>query len=121
MNGTDDGPVSQQEVLDAMRASHLLVSSSYDFDNQPMVMLEAAASGLPVLFCDPDLGEVEPPGGGFLADTPDAAGISALVAKIRREPHLITAASAAMIRGRAQIEQRVDPIIAVYESAMSTC
>jgi len=42
------------------------------------------------------------------------------VAKIRREPHLITAASAAMIRGRAQIEQRVDPIIAVYESAMST-
>lgn len=120
MNGTDDGPVSQQEVLDAMRASHLLVSSSYDFDNQPMVMLEAAASGLPVLFCDPDLGEVEPPGGGFLADTPDAAGISALVAKIRREPHLITAASAAMIRGRAQIEQRVDPIIAVYESAMST-
>jgi len=114
------GSVSQQEVLDAMRASHLLVSSSYDFDNQPMVMLEAAASGLPVLFCDPDLGEVVPPGGGFLTGTPDAAGISALVAKIRREPHLITAASAAMIRGRAQIEQRVDPIIAVYESAMST-
>ncbi len=114
------GSVSQQEVLDAMRASHLLVSSSYDFDNQPMVMLEAAASGLPVLFCDPDLGEVVPPGGGFLTETPDAAGISALVARIRREPHMITAASAAMIRGRAQIEQRVDPIIAVYESAMST-
>lgn len=114
------GSVSQQEVLDAMRASHLLVSSSYDFDNQPMVMLEAAASGLPVLFCDPDLGEVVPPGGGFLTDTPDAAGISALVARIRREPHMITAASAAMIRGRAQIEQRVDPMIAVYESAMST-
>lgn len=114
------GSVSQQEVLDAMRASHLLVSSSYDFDNQPMVMLEAAASGLPVLFCDPDLGEVVPPGGGFLTDTPDAAGISALVARIRREPHMITAASAAMIRGRAQVEQRVDPMIAVYESAMST-
>ncbi len=114
------GSVSQQEVLDAMRASHLLVSSSYDFDNQPMVMLEAAASGLPVLFCDPDLGEVVPPGGGFLTETADAAGISALVARIRREPHMITAASAAMIRGRAQIEQRVDPIIAVYESAMST-
>ncbi len=44
------GSVSQQEVLDAMRTSHLLVSSSYDFDNQPMVMLEAAASGLP---CSP--------------------------------------------------------------------
>ena len=113
------GSVSQHEVLDAMRASHVLVSTSYDFDNQPMVMLEAAASGLPVLFCDPDLREVLPPGGGFLADTPDAAGITALVAGLQRDPRAIATASAAMIRGRAQIEQRADPVIAVYESAMS--
>ncbi len=114
------GSVSQQEVLDAMRASHLLVSTSYDFDNQPMVMLEAAASGLPVLLCDPDLGEVIPPGGGFVADTPDAEGITALVARLRSRPEAITAASAAMIRGRDRIGQRVDPVIAVYESAMSS-
>lgn len=113
------GSVSQREVLDAMRASHLLVSSSYDFDNQPMVMLEAAASGLPVLFCDPDLGEVVPPGGGFLTDTPDAAGIAALVERLRRAPEKITAASAAMIWGRARVAQRIDPVIEVYESAIS--
>ena len=113
------GSVSQEEVLDAMRASHLLVSSSYDFDNQPMVMLEAAASGLPVLFCDPDLGEVLPPGGGFLTDTPDAAGITALVARLQREPGAITAASAAMIRGRPRVAQRIDPVVQVYESAIS--
>jgi glycosyltransferase involved in cell wall biosynthesis len=112
--------VSQQEVLDAMRASHLLVSTSFDFDNQPMVMLEAAASGLPVLLCDPDLGEIIPPGGGFVADTPDAAGVSALVARLRSRPEAITAASAAMIRGRARIGQRVDPVIDVYESAMNS-
>jgi glycosyltransferase involved in cell wall biosynthesis len=113
------GSVSQQEVLDAMRASHLLVSSSYDFDNQPMVMLEAAASGLPVLFCDPDLSEVVPPGGGFLTDTPDAAGITALVARLRREPETITAASAAMIRARPQVAQRIEPVVEVYESAIT--
>lgn len=113
------GSVSRQEVLDNMRASHLLVSSSYDFDNQPMVMREAAASGLPVLFCDPDLGEVVPPGGGFLTDTPDAAGIAALVESLRRAPEKITAASAAMMRGRARVAQRIDPVIEVYESAVS--
>lgn len=113
------GSVSQQEVLDAMRASHLLVSSSYDFDNQPMVMLEAAASGLPVLYCDPDLSEVVPPGGGFLTDTPDAAGITALVARLLREPESITAASAAMIRARPEVAQRIDPVIEVYEAAIT--
>nr|WP_186807481.1 glycosyltransferase [Microbacterium testaceum] len=113
------GAVPQQEVLDAMGASHLLVSSSYGFDNQPMVMLEAAASGLPVLFCDPDLGEVVPPGGGFLTDTPDAAGIAALVSRLQREPASITAASAAMIHGRRQVAQRVDPVIEVYGSAIT--
>lgn len=113
------GSVSQQEVLDAMRASHLLVSSSYDFDNQPMVMLEAAASGLPVLSCDPDLSEVVPAGGGFLTDMPDAAGITALVARLLREPEAITAASAAMIRARPEVAQRIDPVIEVYEAAIS--
>ncbi|MFJ4038921.1 glycosyltransferase [Microbacterium sp. NPDC090007] len=113
------GSVSQHEVLDAMRASHVLVSSSFDFDNQPMVMLEAAASGLPVLFCDPDLSEVVPPGGGLLADTPDAAGITALVDRLLREPAAIATASAAMIRGRAQVEQRLAPVLEVYESAMN--
>ncbi|MFP7834616.1 glycosyltransferase [Marisediminicola sp. LYQ134] len=111
------GSVPQQEVLEAMRSSHVLVSSSYDFDNQPMVMLEAAASGLPVLFCDPDLGEVLPPGGGFLTETPDAGGIAALVTRLRRQPESIAAASAAMIRGRDQVVQRVDAVVEVYESA----
>src|SRR5699024_11129882 len=38
------GSVPQTEVLAEMRRSHVLVSSSLDFDNQPMVILEAIAS-----------------------------------------------------------------------------
>ncbi len=63
------GATPHDEVLAAMRSAHLLVSSSLDFDNQPMVLLEAVATGLPVLFCDPDLAEVVPEGGGFTAPT----------------------------------------------------
>ena len=51
---TVHGGVPQQRVLEAMRDAHVFVSTSWDFDNQPMVLLEAIASGLPVVVADPD-------------------------------------------------------------------
>ncbi len=94
------GAVPQDEVLAEMRRSHVLVSSSVDFDNQPMVLLEAVAAGLPVLHADPDLAEAVPGGGGFPAPTPDAAGLAAVLARLRREPELVARASAAMVAAR---------------------
>src|SRR5699024_10771038 len=76
------GPVPQADVLAEMRRSHLLVSSSLGFDNQPMVILEAIASGLPVLYADPDLAEVVPGGAGFAPATPDAAGLAEVLARL---------------------------------------
>ena len=69
------GPVPQQTVLTAMQEHHLFASTSYDFDNQPMVLLEAHAAGTPVLLCDPDLTEVVPPEGTVLTATPDSQSI----------------------------------------------
>jgi len=63
------GSTPHDRVLAAMRDAHVLVSSSLDFDNQPMVMLEAVATGLPVVHCDPDLAEVVPEGGSLLLAT----------------------------------------------------
>ena len=113
------GGVPHDEVLAAMRHAHVLVSSSLDFDNQPMVMLEAVATGLPVLYCDPDLAEVVPAEGGFPTPTPDAAGIVATVRRLRAEPDLVSRASAAMVAGRERVEQQTDRMTAVYRSALS--
>ncbi len=113
------GSVPQAEILEAMRTSHVLVSSSWDFDNQPMVLLEAIASGLPVVFCDPDLAEVVPQGGGFLTPTPDAAGIATTIARLRRTPSLIRDASRAMLAARSAVVQDIGPTIAVYRAALS--
>ncbi|MBZ2198331.1 glycosyltransferase [Occultella gossypii] len=112
------GAVPQEEVFTAMRRSHLLVSSSVDFDNQPMVILEAIAAGLPVLHCDPDLAEVVPDGAGFCTPTPDAAGIVQVLDRLRAHPGEVTRASAAMLAARSSAAVPVRAIEQVYDAAL---
>ena len=108
------GAVPQHEVLAAMRDADLLVSTSYDFDNQPMVMLEAIASGLPILYCDPDLAEIVPPGGGFCTPTPDAEGVAATVRTLLANPDRLRAAGAALVTSGTAVAQRADGLLKVY-------
>ena len=77
------GAVPQREVLSAMRAAHVLVSSSWDFDNQPMVLLEAVASGLGVVVADPDLAEALPAAGHASRRPPTPQGLAAALAALR--------------------------------------
>ncbi|HET6747399.1 MAG TPA: glycosyltransferase [Candidatus Saccharimonadales bacterium] len=51
--GHQDSPA----VAAIMKQSDIFVQSSYRFDNQPMVILEAIASGLPMVYCDNKLTE----------------------------------------------------------------
>lgn len=112
------GSVPQSEVLRAMQTAHVLVSTSFDFDNQPMVMLEAIASGLPILFLDPDLGEVVPQGAGFLAEAPTVAALVSMVRAIRADPERLAQASAATIAARQRVSGRADGIESTYAGAI---
>ena len=112
------GSVPQQEVLAEMQRSHVLVSSSLDFDNQPMVILEAIASGLPVLYADPNLAEVVPDGGGFAAPTPDADGLASVLTKLQRQPELVALASKAMVAAGDSAAVQVGPMVEVYEGVL---
>lgn len=109
------GAVSHRQVLHAMHDAHVLVSSSSGFDNQPMVMLEAIASGLPVVHTDPDLVEVVPEHGGFCTPTPDADGLVSTIRRLRADPALVTTASRAMIAARSRVEQQTRAIVDVYD------
>jgi len=44
-------------VAAMMKQADVFVQASYHFDNQPMVLLEAIASGLPIVYCDNRLKE----------------------------------------------------------------
>ncbi|MFI2476134.1 glycosyltransferase [Nocardia xishanensis] len=60
------GEVGQDDCLRAMRGHDVLLLTS-DCDTQGMVLLEAMAMGLPVLYCDPELSETVPADGGVRA------------------------------------------------------
>lgn len=115
------GPVAQHEVLAAMRDAHVLVSSSWDFDNQPMVLLEAIAAGLPVIVADPDLAEALPPRGHLVAGRPDGAGLAAALAELSDAPDRLTRMSSAAIAHRPQVAQRAhrERLVSVYEAAIT--
>lgn len=68
--------LSQTEILAAMTQYDMLLYNSFGFDNQPMVLLEATAAGLPTILCDPDLSECVPGGGSVTTDSPSADSIS---------------------------------------------
>lgn len=115
------GAVSQAEVLSAMRDAHVLVSTSWDFDNQPMVLLEAVASGLPVLVADPDLAEGLPAEGHLVAATPDAVGIADALRALREDPALIERMSLAAGAHHDQVRQdtHLPALRAIYRGAMA--
>ena len=46
------GKCSPEEVAVLLKQADVFSLASYHFDNQPMVFLEAAASGLPIVYCD---------------------------------------------------------------------
>ena len=46
------GKRSPEEVAALLKQADVFSLASYHFDNQPMVFLEAAASGLPIVYCD---------------------------------------------------------------------
>lgn len=118
---TVHGGVPQRRVLEAMREAHVLVSTSLDFDNQPMVILEGIAAGLPVVVSDPDLAEMLPHGGGRVTATPDAAGLATSLMSLRDDPAAITRMSAAAVAHRDRVAQTThrDALLDVYRAAVA--
>lgn len=118
---TVHGGVAQSRVLEGMRDAHVLVSSSLDFDNQPMVILEGIAAGLPVIVTDPDLAEMLPDGGGVVTRTPDAEGLAAAIRELRDDPARLTLMSAASLAHRERVAQDThrDALLDVYRAALA--
>jgi 1,2-diacylglycerol 3-alpha-glucosyltransferase len=61
------GPQSSANVAAMMKQADVFTLPSYRFDNQPMVILEAIASGLPIIYCDNKLKEGLTPANALLA------------------------------------------------------
>lgn len=118
---TMHGGVPQREVLEAMAQHHVFVSTSHGFDNQPMVILEAVAAGLPVVVCDPDLAEGLPEGGFLVADSPEPDRIAAVLDCLAGDPARIDTMSRAVGAGTARTAFRAHAgqLLATYRQAQA--
>ncbi|GAB2530460.1 cytochrome P450 [Nocardia heshunensis] len=111
------GRVTQAAVLDAMAAADALLFPSMGFDTQGMVLLEATAVGLPVIYCDPDLAESVP--AGIRTEDPSIEAMAETLAKLVADRSMLTelraklAGQADTVRQSRQIAQLVE----VYRDA----
>lgn len=115
------GRVGREECLVAMRSGDALLFTSYDFDTQGLVLLEAVAMSLPVIYCDPALGETVPDGGGILAVDPSPAALSSAIRalaedrdKLREMTGVVTAH-----RDTGRQSLQTEKIIAIYDSLVN--
>ncbi|WP_306361365.1 glycosyltransferase [Nocardia sp. CC227C] len=114
------GEVDQAACLHAMRTHDLLLLTS-DCDTQGMVLLEAVAMGLPILYCDPELAETVPVTGGIRASDPSVESFTDTLRSIADERERLHAARAALAAHADDPRQsrHIDRVLAVYTAALT--
>ena len=117
------GYVDQRELPRWYRAADVFVLSS-DFDNSPNVVLEAMASGLPVVATDVGgVGEfVETPSGGALVPKADASAMGAeILALLNEGVRRRAAGSFNRLRATTRFswQTSAEQLLAAYRSAMA--
>lgn len=113
------GRVSQRRCIEAMADADVLLFPSCGFDTQGMVLLEAVAAGLPVVYCDPDLAESVPPGAGLCTADPTPAAIADTLDALDADRSVLTGLRTEMARHRDSVRQsaRIDAVVEVYRQA----
>ena len=83
-----------------------------------MTLLEAEATGLPVFFCDPVMGEVVPQGSYVLAGGPEAAAMAITLENMPAEQ--VEEMSEVMLAHRKEVLQEVQikKLIEAYKTAI---
>lgn len=115
------GEVDQAAVLRAMCEHDVLLLTS-DCDTQGMVLLEAVATCLPVVYCDPELAETISESGGVRAADSSvdalAEALKALAQDRTRLPAMRRALAGRSVQSRQS--RHLARIVAVYTEALST-
>lgn len=112
---TVHGALPQDRVQSLMDSSAMVVLTSLGFDNQPMTIAEAVTRQRGVLYCDPKLSEGLQHS-GYLARTPDAAGLAEALTALSRDPEQILRLSRGTLDDRQLFEPAnfVATITALY-------
>ncbi len=97
---------SLEEIAKQLKLSDIFVLSSYHFDNQPMVILEALAASLPILYCDDQL-DVGVDETNSLMTPPSADAISEGMKKLANDKELQEKLSRGSIEKCPELSSRI--------------
>lgn len=112
------GEVKREKIVARMREAHLSVTVSYNFDVQPMTLLEAEATGLPVFFCDPCMIEIMPQGSFVISGGPEAEAMA--MALDNMPAAQVEEMSKTMLANRKDVLQKtqIKKLLDVYKMAI---
>lgn len=88
------GMRTPEEVAALLAQADLFALASYHFDNQPMVILEASAAGLPTVYCDERLTECLSERNAVLTDGINGPDFARTIASLLDDPQRMRALSA---------------------------
>ncbi|UFS99778.1 cytochrome P450 [Nocardia huaxiensis] len=114
------GKVSSAACLEAMTAADALLFPSSDFETQGMVLLEAVAVGLPVIYCDPVLDETVPAGGGFRSADHSVEALADAIAKLAADRSALAGMRAVLGEHAGSVRQSryTAAVLKVYTEAV---
>ena len=104
-----------------MRNHDLLLLTS-DCDTQGMVLLEAVAMGLPIVYCDPELSETVPDEGGVRAPDPSVESLATVLKALARNRTRLPVMRKALAAHADEPRQsrHITRILSVYAEALRT-
>jgi 1,2-diacylglycerol 3-alpha-glucosyltransferase len=113
------GPQSGANVAAMMKQADLFTLPSYRFDNQPMVILEAIASGLPVVYCDNKLKEGLTPENALLTKGRSAKSFAVAFDQLLADSdkRAVMSRASKQIAKQFDINRQAKKMVKLYQSA----
>ena len=115
------GNTKFSKVQSAILTSYLDILASYNFDNYPLTLVEAEASGVPVFICDPDMQEIVPKNSYILSSSPAPADMADALNDLLAHPERIQQMSATMLKHRDEvlISHRIKTLEKIFRAVIS--
>ena len=115
------GSLPADQVAAVLKQADLFVLASYHFDNQPMVFLEAAACGVPVVYCDERLTEALTEENAVLTDGIEGEDFAKVFDELLADPARLKRLSHGALKVAKQFDsmEMAKKLVALYEKVIN--
>ena len=116
------GQCSPEEVAALLKQADVFSLASYHFDNQPMVFLEAAASGLPIVYCDERMTECLTEYNAILTDGIEGEDFARVLASLLSDESRLAELSDGALKVARQFDSEAvtERLVALYTDLIAS-